>query len=91
MSTTAPLEPAWQVALTSSVAALRRIADYALPPELDRRVLELGERKETLAPDERAELLAWIAFTQQRSAEKLQAEIALRRISAICPELPSHP
>jgi hypothetical protein len=87
MSATAPDEPAWQAALASSVAALRRLAGYTLPPELDRRVLELGERKESLTADERAELMAWVAFTQERSAEKLEAEVALRRLAAVCPEL----
>jgi len=91
MSATAPMEPVWQAALTSSAAALRRIADYRLPPELDRRVLDLGERKESLTADERAELLAWVTFTQQRSVEKLEAEVALRRLSAICPEVPTNP
>jgi hypothetical protein len=87
MSAPAPTEPAWKAALASSAAALRRVASYSLPPELDRRVLELGERKETLTPDERAELLAWVAFTQQRSAEKLEAEVALRRLATVYPEL----
>ncbi|MCE9562501.1 MAG: hypothetical protein K8U57_10660 [Planctomycetes bacterium] len=87
MSATAPPEPAWQAALSSSVAALRRVAEYELPSELDRRVLELGERKETLTADERAELLAWVAFTQARSAEKLAAQVALSRLAAVYPEL----
>jgi hypothetical protein len=87
MSETAPDGPAWQAALSSSAAALRRLASYALPPELDRRILELGERKDTLTEDERAELMAWVAFTQQRSVEKLEAEVALRRLTAVCPEL----
>jgi hypothetical protein len=87
MSTTAPVEPARQAAISSSVAALRRLASYALPPELDRRILELGERKESLTDDERAELMAWVAFTQQRSVEKLEAEVALRRLAAAFPEL----
>jgi len=87
MSATAPVEPAWQAALESSAAALRRVASYTLPPELDRRVLELGERKESLTEDERAELMAWVTFTQQRSVEKLEAEVALRRLAAVCPDL----
>ena len=91
MSATAHAEPAWQAALASSVSALRRVAGYSLPPELDRRILELGERKETLTSEERAELLAWVAFTQQRSAEKLEAELALRRLTAVCPELAAKP
>lgn len=87
MSATVPVEPAWRAVLSSSAAALRRVASYALPPELDRRALELGERKESLTDDERAELMAWVVFTQQRSAEKLEAEVALRRLTAVCPEL----
>ena len=86
MSATAPVEPAWRAALASSVAALRRVAGYTLPPELDRRVLELGERKETLTEAERAELMAWVAFTQQRSVEKFEAEVALGRLTAACPD-----
>lgn len=84
-------ESAWQAAIASSVAALRRVADYTLPPELDRRILDLGERKEQLTADERAELYAWIEFTQKRSAEKLAAEAALRRLAAACPELATRP
>jgi hypothetical protein len=87
MASAAPPEPAWDAALASSVAALRRVAGYALPPELDRRVLELGERKDELTPAERAELLAWVAFTQQRSVEKLEAQAALARLAALRPEL----
>lgn len=87
MSADAPIEPQWRAALLSSVAALRRVASYTLPPELDRRGLELGERKDALTEDERAELLAWVEFTQQRSAEKLEAEVALRRLVSVCPEL----
>jgi hypothetical protein len=91
MSAPASAEPARQAALTSSAAALRRMAAYTLPPELDRRVLDLGERKEALTPDERAELLEWVAFTQQRSAEKLEAEVALRRLADVFPELAARP
>lgn len=80
-----------QEALVSSAAALKRIADYALPPALDRRILDLGERKEALSPHERDELLAWVAFAQQRSVEKLEAEVALSRLTAICPELAAKP
>ena len=87
MSTTAPNESAWRDALASSAATLRKVAGYTLPPELDRRVLDLGERKETLTAEEREELLAWVTFTQQRSVEKLEAEVALKRLVAAFPEL----
>lgn len=59
-----------RAALTESAAALRRLAEYALPTELDRRMLDLSERKESLSADERAELLAWVRFSQERSIEK---------------------
>jgi hypothetical protein len=91
MNISTPTELAWQAAIASSVAALRRLANYTLPPELDRRILDLGERKDQLTADERAELHAWVEFTQKRSAEKLEAEAALRRLAAACPELATRP
>jgi hypothetical protein len=86
MSATTPVEPALKGAPTVSVVTLRRLADYKLPAEFDRRILDLGERKETLTPDERAELLAWVAFTQERSAEKLGRK---SRCAGWCPHVPS--
>ena len=87
MTTPMLAEPNWRDALTSSVAALRRVSRYALDPALDQRILELAERKEYLTPAERSELLAWVSFTQQRTLEKLEAERALRSLVSICPEL----
>lgn len=80
-------EPAWNEALESSVAAHRRVAEYTLDPAIDRRILELGERKEFLTPAEHAELLAWVALTERKSLEKFEAERALRRLLALRPEL----
>ncbi len=91
MSATAIAEPARRAALASSRAAHRRVAAYALPPELDRRILDLGERKDSLTDDERAELLAWVAFTQRQSLDKLEAEVALRRLADVFPELAGQP
>jgi hypothetical protein len=91
MVTPVVADPDPRRALESSAAALRRVAGYTLPPALDRRILDLGERKETLTPDERAELLAWVAFTQQRSAEKFEAEVALRRLAVAFPDLATGP
>lgn len=84
-------DPVTRTALTASAGALRRVAAYTLPSALDRRILDLGERKESLTPDEHAELLAWVAFTQQRSAERLEAETALRRLAAVDPALAAGP
>jgi hypothetical protein len=80
------IQPAGSAALAVSRSALRRLANYTLPPELDRRILDLGERKNSLSGDERAELLAWVAFTQQRSIEKIEAEVALRELADSFPE-----
>ena len=85
MSTTP--EPDWRAAVTRSVSAHRRVAAYTLPQALDARMLDLGERKEFLTPAERDELLALVAFTQERSAEKLEAELAARRLTDAYPEL----
>lgn len=78
-------------ALCSCRAALRRIAGYTLDPALDRRLLELGERKDLLGEGERAELMALVAFTQQRTVERLEAELALRQLDSAYPDLASEP
>jgi hypothetical protein len=83
------IEPARQDALRTSAATLRRTADNELPLELDQRILDLMERKESLAADEKAELMAWVGFTQQRSVDKLSAELALNRLMGAFPELAS--
>ena len=86
MAASTVLEPVRRATLASA-AAHRRVAGYALPPELDRRILDLSERKDALTPDERAELLAWVAFSQERSIEKAQAEVALHHLAAAFPDL----
>lgn len=91
MTAAAPPDPAWRDALQSSAQALRRMADYTLPAELDRRILELGERKDALTEHERAELLAWVAFAQERSIETAQAKLALRRLTTAFPDLADRP
>ena len=80
-----------QDALAESVTALRRLAEYTLPDELDRRILDLSERKESLSADERAELLAWVRFSQERSIEKFGAVAALQRLAAAFPDLALSP
>jgi hypothetical protein len=87
MSTLTPPAPGSREALISCVSALRRVAEYKLDPALDRRMLELGERKEYLSPDEHAELMALVTFSQTRTVEKLDAELALRRLESAFPEL----
>lgn len=76
-----------QSAFQSCERALRRMADYHLAPALDQRLRDLGERKELLSAAEHDELLALVAFTQQRTLDKLEAEVALRDLHSVCAEL----
>ncbi len=69
-------------ALTACEHALRRIVDSRLDPFLDQRLRDLSERKEWLSAVEHDELLALIAFTQQRTLEQLEAEAALRELQS---------
>jgi hypothetical protein len=88
---TISVDPKFQSALQASYRALRRVAGYVLDPVLDQRLRELGERKEFLSPSEHGELMALVGFTQQRSIEKLEAELALQHIEAACPDLATTP
>jgi hypothetical protein len=74
-----------QAALRHGVHALKRVANHVLPAALDRRLQELGENKEYLAAAEHEELLALVTFTQERTLEKLQAELALRELQTLLP------
>ncbi len=82
MSTATLEAPDQTEALRTCREALRRFADYELDPMLDDRMLDLGERKETLDEAEYGELMALVAFTQRRTVEKLQAELALQHLEA---------
>src|SRR5215207_8881631 len=73
-------------ALRHGVHALQRVANYALPAALDRRLQQLGENKEYLGEADHEELLALVTFTQQRTLEKLQAELALRELQTLLPD-----
>lgn len=74
-----------QSALRHGVHALQRVANYSLPPALDRRLQTLGESKEFLGTADHEELLALVTFTHERTIEKLQAELALRELQALLP------
>lgn len=76
-----------QAAFRTCERALRRMAEYRLDPALDQRLRDLGERKEELNTAEHDELSALVAFTQQRSLDKLTAEAALRELHSACAEL----
>ncbi len=73
--------------LRDCARALRPVAEYQLEPALDRRLHDLGERKEFLSPEEHAELIDLVAFSRKRSIEKLGACLALQRLHEIAPEV----
>jgi hypothetical protein len=85
---TIPLsDPKLHSVLRSCGQTLRRLADYELNPSLDRRLQELGERKEFLNAGEHAELMALVAFAQKRTLEKLEAQVALERLREFSPDV----
>ena len=73
------------------IYALRPVADYELEPALDKRLSDLGGRKEFLTSDEHAELLDLVAFARHRSVEKLKAQLALHRLKEVAPDMIDSP
>jgi hypothetical protein len=61
------------------------MADYELDPRLQKRIHELGERKEFLTAAEHEELLALVDFVHKRTIEKLKAQTALARLRTALP------
>lgn len=80
-------EPKFERALNLCVGALRRIADYEVDAAINQRLQELGERKEWLDEAEHEELMSLVSFTEKRTTEKLEAQVALKRLGEIVPEL----
>src|SRR5438874_13405086 len=86
---TTPVSPAVESVVRDCAAALQRVATYRLPAAVDRRLLWLSENKERLSAEEREELLAVVEFTQERTAERLQAQALLERLAQLRPEIKS--
>ena len=74
-------------ALKPALATLRKLARYKLEPEIDRLMLDLGERKESLGKHEHDLLLGLVHFWQHRLIESLEARVALQRLRKLAPEL----
>jgi hypothetical protein len=91
VSTVSTAEPRFRSALDACVHALERVAGYRLEPALDNHLRDLGERKESLDPGQQAELEALVTFSQQRSIEKLEAQVALNRLRELFPDLIGRP
>jgi len=63
------------------------MAEYELDDSVNRRMRQLGERKEFLDEDEHAELMSLVDFAERRTREKLDAQLALNRLGEILPGL----
>jgi len=72
MTTVSTADPQFQSAIQACAVALHRVADYELDPPLQKRLHDLGERKEFLTPAEHEELLALVNFVHKRTIEKLK-------------------
>jgi hypothetical protein len=84
--TTVPLSPQVRDALRACAEALDHRSAFELDAPLNRRMRDLGERKDSLAKEEYEELLSLIALSEQRTREKLEAELALRQLREVVPE-----
>ena len=78
---------ATETLLRNCVQTLGEVASFRLPGALDRRLLWLSENKETITAGEREELLALIAFAEERTVEKLKARALLKQIGEHLPHL----
>jgi hypothetical protein len=83
MTTLTASDPKQRESLQVIEQALRRTATYRLPDFLNREMMELGERKESLTPEQRTRLAALVDYTEDRTLEKLHAEVALRRLQEL--------
>ena len=73
--------------LEGAVAALQRVADSELDPDVVERMHQLGERKEFLDPVEKQEYARLVNFWMKRAIEKADATVALQRIRDAVPDL----
>jgi hypothetical protein len=80
-------QPQFKSAMRLCVAALRRLAEYELDGAINDRMLDLGERKEFLNESEHAELMSLVSFSERRTTEKLEAQVALKRLGEVLPEV----
>jgi hypothetical protein len=74
-------------AVEACVSALSRVANYELEPSLQKRLLDLGERKEFLGEAEYDEPMALVDFTRKRTIESLEAKLALDRVRQAFPKV----
>ena len=77
----------FEAALDQCVAALRKTANLELSSKLEDRLCDLNERKEFLSQQEHEQLLLLVDVMHLRSIEKIEAQLALKRLRNILPEV----
>jgi hypothetical protein len=87
LATLSTTEPQFQEVLETCVLALRRMAEYELEEPIQRRLLDLSEKKEFLDEEEHDELMALVDFWQKRTNERLEAQVALKRLGELLPDM----
>ena len=79
--------PEFEAALGKGLKALHHVAGYELEEGIQKRMHDLGERKEFLSEAEHAELMALVGFVEQRQIEKLEAQVAIKALGKFVPDL----
>lgn len=74
-------------ALRACAAALRLAADYRLPNALQRKLRKALNEKEHVSPSQHRELLVLVEAAQERSLQKVKAQVALQQLLQAFPEL----
>jgi len=74
-------------ALEEAVGVLRNVAEYRLEEEVEQRMQELAERKDSCSSAEREEHRQFADFWRRRTLQKLQAMNVLKRLHEVAPQL----
>jgi hypothetical protein len=85
MTPLAAVDSQVRVALETCVSSLNKLASYQLESAFQQRLDDLGARKEFLGSVEHDELLALVEFSQRRTIEALEAQLALKRLREAFP------
>lgn len=80
-------EPDFQEALDTCVAALRQIAVADVDESTQRRFLDLSENKEFLNEQQHEELMGMVEDWQQRTNERLKAQVVLKYLGELFPAM----
>lgn len=77
----------FEAALGKGLKALNHVAVYELEEGIQKRMHDLGEKKEFLSEAEHEELMSLVKFAERRQIEKLEAQVAIKALGKFVPEL----